>query len=109
MKNKGNKKKMEMKKIKKLGTFEDKVLVNSVGELESNLDIIDGDVMGLFQAPTGVGKTHASIQLITPLFYEKRDVRLVFFVAPQKQLTGVVSLQKHIKKLKRKFGRYKTK
>jgi hypothetical protein len=104
MKNKRNKKKMEMKKIKKLGTFEDKVLVNSVGELESNLDIIDGDVMGLFQAPTGVGKTHSGVQLITPLFYEKRNVRFVLFIAPQKQLTGVVSLQKHIKKLKRKLS-----
>ena len=71
-KTKGKKNQMKMNDVKKLGTYDDNVLVNSMNELENNLDILQGDVMGLFQAPTGVGKTHSSIQLITPLFYEKK-------------------------------------
>jgi len=91
-----------MKTIQQFGTFEDEVLVNALRELENQLDNLEQMVIGLFQAPTGVGKTHAGIQLITPIFYLKRGVRLVFFVAPQKQLVGRVSLQRHIKELKRK-------
>ena len=102
-KTKGKKNQMKMNDVKKLGTYDDNVLVNSMNELENNLNILQGDVMGLFQAPTGVGKTHSSIQLITPLFYEKRNVRFVLFIAPQKLLTSRVSLQGHMKQLDRKI------
>ena len=91
---------MKMNVIKKQETYGDKVLVNALFELEKNIDNLQG-VIGLFQAATGVGKTHSGIRLITPLFYNKKNVRFVLFVAPQKQLISRVSLNGHIKQLKK--------
>ena len=88
-----------MNVIKNQETYGDRVLVDALSELKNNIN--QRGVIGLFQAPTGVGKTHSGIQLITPLYYNEKNVRFVLFVAPQKQLISGVSLNRHIKELKK--------
>ena len=90
---------MKMNVIKNQETYGDRVLVDALSELKNNIN--QRGVIGLFQAPTGVGKTHSGIQLITPLYYNEKNVRFVLFVAPQKQLISRVSLNGHIKQLKK--------
>ncbi len=91
-----------MNNIKKLKTYDDEVLENIMSQFDKNVDKLLNGHIGLIQAPTGVGKTHSSIQLIIPRLYEK-GVRLFFYIAPQKVLLSRTALIGHIKEL-RKLG-----
>ena len=94
---------MNINKIRKQKNYNDTVLEDMISEIESNLPKLMGNVVGVVQAPTGVGKTHSSIRKITPLCYEKLGTRFVLYIAPQKSLIGRSSLSRHIKNLKKKY------
>jgi len=55
-------------------------------------------------APTGVGKTHLSIQEIIPRFNKEFGTRVFFYTAPQTQLVGKTALRKHLNDLRKNSG-----
>lgn len=55
-------------------------------------------------APTGVGKTHLSIQEIIPSFNKEFGTRVFFYTAPQTQLVGKTALRKHLNDLRKNSG-----
>jgi hypothetical protein len=55
-------------------------------------------------APTGVGKTHLSIQEMIPKLNDEFGTKVFFYTAPQSQLVGKPALQRHLDELETNTG-----